>query len=157
MTIEEAIEILDCYDMDYVYSKEYSHKFNEARNMVIKAVEQKPCDDVVSRQAVLDIVCGVYEKVGFGWGESNFYKAIQELPSVRPQEPKWIPVSERLPEKDRKYNAFLVTDSEGNLSISKFYLPLSNSDIDRPYWSGMIDVIAWMPLPKPYEPQESEV
>ena len=46
------------------------------------------CDDVVSRQAVLDIVCGVYEKVGFGWGESNFYKAIQELPSVRPQEPQ---------------------------------------------------------------------
>lgn len=51
--------------------------------------KQEPCDDVVSRQAVLDIVCGTYEKVGFGWGESNFYKAIQELPSVRPQEPKW--------------------------------------------------------------------
>lgn len=71
------------------------------------------------------------------------------------QEPKWVPVSESLPEKNIKHNTFLVTDSNGNLSISKFYLPLSNSDIDRPYWSGMIDVIAWMPLPEPYK-AESE-
>ena len=49
--------------------------------------EQKPCDDAISRQAVLDIVCGDYKKDG--WGESNFYKAIKQLPSVRPQ--KQIP------------------------------------------------------------------
>lgn len=51
MTIGEAIEILDCYDMDYVYSKEYSHKFNEARNMVIKALEQEPMREFTEEEA----------------------------------------------------------------------------------------------------------
>ena len=60
--------------------------YDNVIKLIDKYAEQEPCDDVVSRQAVLDIVCGVYEKDG--WGGSNFYKAIKELPSVRPQEPK---------------------------------------------------------------------
>ena len=48
-----------------------------------------------------------------------------------------------------------MTDSNGDISIAKFYLPL-NPDIDRPYWSGLRDVIAWMPLfIEPYK-EESE-
>lgn len=71
------------------------------------------------------------------------------------QNPKWIPVSDRLPFSDEECHTFLVTDSNGNVMLSDFYLSLSDS---KPYWSGMIDVIAWMPLPKPYEPhRKSEV
>ena len=46
------------------------------------------CDDAISRQAVLDIVCGTYEKDG--WGESNFYKAIKKLPSGTQSPKYWI-------------------------------------------------------------------
>ena len=68
------------------------------------------------------------------------------------EQTRWIPVSERLPESDEECHTFLVTDINGNVTLSDFYLSLSNSE---PYWSGMINVIAWMSLPQPYK-AESE-
>lgn len=118
--------------------------------------------DLIERQAAVDALCSV---CGYDCDKSEFvydapqdeqvilcpeHYALTQLPSVQPEQ-RWIPCSERLPEKNRKPNTFLVTDSDGKLSISKFYFPLSNSDIDKPYWSGMIDVVAWMPLPEPYK------
>lgn len=68
------------------------------------------------------------------------------------EEPKaeWIPCGERLPISDEECHTFLVTDSKGNVIISEFYLSLMDR---KPYWSGMIEVIAWMPLPEPYKPE----
>ena len=58
---------------------------------------------------------------------------------------RWIPTTDRLPEKDGKY---LVTDMDGNVYISKFYTKRNMFD----YATG---IIAWMPLPEPYR-AESE-
>lgn len=59
------------------------------------------------------------------------------------QEPKWIPVSERLPEEDGEY---LVTTINGDVDIYVFHT-----------WGAKSPkVIAWMPLPEPYK-AESEV
>ena len=69
------------------------------------------------------------------------------------QEPRWIPVSERLPESDEEYHTFLVTDRKGKVTLSEFYLSIKDK---KPYWSGMIDVIAWMPLPKPYKAESED-
>ena len=75
------------------------------------------------------------------------------------QEPKWIPVEERLPEKEGRY-----------LVWAEFYYIPDHVDEPNTYeldtvasyiggkWYG-VDfkrIIAWMPLPKPYEQQESE-
>ena len=72
-------------------------------------------------------------------------KAIELLEQTR-----WIPVSERLP-KDGEGHTFLVTDVNGNVVLTDFYL--SSSSISHPYWNGMkmMDVIAWMPLPESYK------
>ena len=67
--------------------------------------------------------------------------------------PMWIPVSKRLPESDEEYHTFLVTDNKGRVTLSEFYLSISDR---KPYWSGMIDVIAWMPLPEPYKAESEE-
>lgn len=68
------------------------------------------------------------------------------------QEPRWIPVSERLPEDNKIY---LVT-IELVFDRNKRYV----SQEIRNNWDNLKscghEVIAWMPLPKPYEPQESE-
>lgn len=63
------------------------------------------------------------------------------------QEPKWIPVSERFPDKE---GCYLVTTTGTN-----------NDIIDIAYyvegiWHKASRIKAWMPLPKLYEPQESE-
>lgn len=85
--------------------------------------------------------------------DGNEMRDLVEFLSTLEQEPRWIPVSEKLPESDEEYHTFLVTDNKGRVTLSEFYLSISDR---KPYWSGMIDVIAWMPLPKPYK-TESEV
>lgn len=68
---------------------------------------------------------------------------LKELPPVTPQEPRWIPISEKLPEEDVEY---LVTVKQGYVMPALWVGNAEN-------WK---EVTAWMPLPKPYEPQESE-
>ena len=119
--------------------------------------EQEPSEDAIDREylfKVLDDFCG-HDRTATIMLDS-LADIVYDMPSVRPQEPKtghWIPVSERLPVSDEEYHTFLVTDNNGKVTLSDFYLSLSDG---KPYWSGMLDVIAWMPLPKPYAPQESE-
>lgn len=68
------------------------------------------------------------------------------------QEPRWIPVSERLPE-EKDY--CLCCDKDGYMAIG--YISKWSKEWCFEDEEIYIDVIAWMPLPKPYEPQESEV
>lgn len=69
-------------------------------------------------------------------------KAIKAL-----KQTEWIPVSERLPEKNGYY---LITDAYGDVEMSWFRYDF---DEEEPEWwlneYGFIDAVAWMPLPKP--------
>lgn len=63
----------------------------------------------------------------------------------------WIPVSERLPEVDGEYLATIYDMDEG-------YKYTDIAELENGIWNykNYIKVLAWMPLPEPYEPQESE-
>jgi hypothetical protein len=61
---------------------------------------------------------------------------------------KWIPCSERLPESDVD-----VLTQYSDYSMSVDFRTASSSGW---FWAEEDLPIAWMPLPKPYEPQESE-
>ena len=64
---------------------------------------------------------------------------------------RWIPVSERLPEKEGWY---LVDRKERTSSIQYFFFSTVNH---KPYWSGECKVYYWRPLPEPYKESEDEV
>ena len=90
VNVNDVLEILYKYGK-YIFvtdEKRYSSMVDEIANL--KALEQKPCDDCISRQAVLDLA-----KKGVLISNGNYEsvcKAINELPSVNPQ-PKtghWI-------------------------------------------------------------------
>jgi hypothetical protein len=91
----------------------------------------------------------------------QLYCDVNNMPPVTPQEPRWIPVSERLPTKEEyiaNNGLFIVTD--GNRTYAEYFdVYNSMKYFGEPTMNGFrVDrcVIAWMPLPKPYEPQESE-
>ena len=79
MTREEAIEVLkDIYN----YTRFDTYITNEERTMAIKALEQEPCEDCISRQAVLDIFA---EKADTTRPYSEAWETVKKLPSVNPQ------------------------------------------------------------------------
>lgn len=113
----------------------------------IKAIPSADEDEWVKRSDVLRVID----------------KRVDEISS----EPKWIPVSERLPEWDIEC---LVVDDKDEFGVG-FY----RDDVgawDSPSWGwlerkddvdnydayympcGIGKVVAWMPLPSPYQPQE---
>lgn len=152
-------------------------------------------DDLISRQAVLD---GIEELKKSPWAtdkRGNGFEyliaealdvvadlCVKQAPSVNPQEPKWIPVSERSPETDNEnsinnYNVLLWVknkshpEREPQIYLGKLrhidgddgsgnFWGIETKPCDWTIWGWCYlnepEVIAWMPLPKPYELQESE-
>lgn len=75
------------------------------------------------------------------------------------QEPKtgqWIPVSERLPEKEGRYLTTILNEYDNELRYIMTCDYFSNGSWCPDDECASSNVIAWMPLPKLYEPQESE-
>lgn len=73
MTEKEAMFIL-------MLSKSGVHydRLTEALDMAIKALEQEPCENCISRQVVLELLQMKYSR-------KHLYKAVYELPPVTPQ------------------------------------------------------------------------
>lgn len=124
--------------------------------------EQKS-EDAISRQAALDIYDDY--NVAVENGELEAYRKHRErllkLSSVQPKikTGHWIPVSERLPEKTGWYLVtFNVCDNKKAVCELSYRKP-ENYWTDKNISRKILDnseVLAWMPLPEPYKPQESE-
>ena len=67
----------------------------------------------------------------------------------------WISCSERLP---KEYGCYLITTNDGRVDLATFgntkdEKVWSSCDASGFYWLSLrgIEVVAWMPLPEPYE------
>lgn len=92
------------------------------------------------------------DKHGFSPQETRFsIRDIEMNLSNIPTAGKWIPVSERLP-VDYTLNLVTFIDKDNDLPIVDIafyrYKQFHNKDF------GLLEVIAWQPLPKPYEVEE---
>ena len=160
MSREEAIDILKCDISADKQGIEYCHDEIgiEALDMAIKALEQEPSGDAISRQAVNEIINDIRDCISVE-GYCAIFERLKKLPSINPQEPKWIPVSERLPNKSGKY---WCTFGGTNLTGTDFYTTKDDAEIDFDEpdeyvgWRSQ-NVIAWMPLPEPYKAESEEV
>ena len=71
---------------------------------------------------------------------------LKELKKLKEQT-RWIPVSERLPKEKGLYLVSVKNDHERRYSKTCWFEGRNN-------WFARQDVIAWMPLPEPYEEKE---
>ena len=126
----------------------------------------KPC--VVYRED-----CPLYQKEGYGMtrdeaimtlkGEAwincqeKWLEALDVAIKALEQEPRWIPVSERLPE-DKTYvlTTIKVPNRVAHARSGWYGGGYFHNDNGDTWKATDIEVKAWMPLPKPYVPQESE-
>lgn len=148
----------------------HNGSYGTAIDMAIKALEQQPSEDCISREDILNAI-ETWDKFGVNaeqklirWQDhyvpyvhlDDVRNAIANMPSVTPKA-GWIPCSERLPEK-RKY--YLITVKIDGMNGCKPYYKIqtswySDGQFVVDYISdGLVarrSVIAWMPLPTPYE------
>lgn len=105
--------------------------------------------DLISRAELFNRLATVKDM-----GEA--FAVIQGMPTVNAE--RWIPCSERLPEKKRK-TYWVCTDTEYQCECrwtnNRFGLGESDnwgwSYFDTPQYT---EVIAWMPLPEPYKGEQ---
>ena len=133
-----------------------------AEYVAVKALQQEPCEDAISRQATVERLCKLAEFMNEkreGLGSPYVMAALfiqdnkDEFPPVTPQ-PKaerWIPVSERMPE----------IHQDVLLSLRSLDVEVGFRGETEPYYycrgEGYIDpknVLAWQSKPEPYKPQE---
>ena len=75
-TARREIESLDYYLQNH--TDDYSEESHTAMMMAVKVLEQQPCEDAISRQAVLDMM-------QMRMSGKELYKAVYDLPPVKPQ------------------------------------------------------------------------
>jgi len=131
-----------------------------------RLLEQEPCDDAISRQAVLEYIEGSEAELGHSSENELVCQYIKELQSVRPQQTRWIPVSERLPKAFEYVNCTchsLIDDRE-DWVVETCYIPQPQNS---PYsdWGnipmlnhGECEVVAWMyrEIPEPYKVESED-
>lgn len=101
--------------------------------------------------------------------EINARMAIATAPTIEaePKQERWVPVMERLPEKNGRYlvtRGLNVCGAMWNRVYLINYSDLMGLKSERIWWNGNVgksdferidDVIAWMPLPAPYREVEN--
>ena len=158
MTREEAINHLKTVAKSAIDSG-YDSAVVDAVVMATKALEQEPCEDEYIKVPKNALKYRTKGMVAYNaeWLKNHF--DIERAVICGVQEPKtghWIPVSEKLPEDGQE---ILFSTKTGRVHSGKYH-----DDNSANQWYSHHDkcnawnnvVTAWMPLPKPYEPQESE-
>ena len=118
----------------------YCHWANIPKELAkLPSVNPKPCEDVISRQAVLDAFYN--RRPTLATDNYSLEKDLKDLPSVT-QKTGWIPASIVTPKED-EYVLCTVKDTKHPIIIAKYE--------DKPWWNH---IKAWMPLPEPFKEVE---
>ena len=143
MTFEEAKKIFLNRGYIEVSGGTYydADKWRESITVISKWLEQEPCEDVVSRQTVIDMI-------NYGILEDNI-KNLQ--PVMLKEKTKWTLVSEELP---KLYEEVIVTDIETSDTYISRYIGNGYWECDNGLYQNRI--IAWQSKPKPYKEESEE-
>jgi hypothetical protein len=95
--------------------------------------------------------------IGYGtYSPKVFSRFLRDyfMPSVTPQEPRWIPISERLPQENERVLVTIQTPHRTSVRSGIFFYPFFSIDNGDCWRFNEEEVVAWMSLPKPYREVE---
>lgn len=127
MTREETIQLLRNWDGYFIGHG--SDDVNEALDIAIKALEQKSCEDAISREAAIEAVidlCKYYTPTkSVNHPHMDFViEELQNLPSVTPQQPCENAVSrEEVKREIRRWLGYLDEDMISRINMGIDRLP----------------------------------
>ena len=108
--------------------------------------------DIISRKLAIELLENTIAMTKKEERRRNYcVELIKAMPSVEPVR-KWIPCSERLPDRIGRYLVYSTT-----IPVWKHHILNYDPEYDQWFWDGLrseecdIKVLAWMPLPEPYE------
>ena len=86
---------------------------------------------------------------------SNVAKELAKLPSVTLQ-PRWIPISEKLP---KEFETVILSTDKDEVFVGDYLGKMNDGsdcfdDNEGMDWEG--NVVAWMPLPEPYDAESED-
>ena len=142
---EKAIDLLD--NLIGMVEDNQDNDYDKALKMGIESLRKEPCADAVSRKAIVEMLNARVQ--GSVMTFDHFIELLYKLPSVTPTQ-RWIPVSEKLPKIHNRCEKYLVTLEHGGTYVALF------TECDEKHWWAYDDVVAWMPLPKPYQEKEKD-
>lgn len=166
MTNEEAIKELQSM-CDHLHAHGICDKDSNmltACKMAISALEQKPCEDAISRedaeQMFRNIRCHLKPQDYKSAEEFNTRdlmllnaeQMIHALPSVTQKSGKWIKRTDRLPE-DKTYvlTTIKVPNRVAHARSGWYECGFFHNDNGDTWRATDMEVKAWMPLPEPYK------
>lgn len=165
------------YDLSNPIQKDLFH--NAVNNLPCEGYDKRKgrkMDDLISRKWLLECVEEGWIKFDTEKDKDRYIHLIRDIVSTA-DVPHWIPCSEKVPEieagigyisvkaylvtmlrttKDKKYSGIMV-------DLARFMPDLKDCEWQRGRWVNDrlvsnekydTEVIAWMPLPKPYNPIE---
>jgi len=122
--------------------------------------------DLISRQAAIDALDKRFDSIPKTTEILLLRKDLRNLPSAQPEQ-RWIPVTERLPEKRDWYLGIFKEQDTGWINPIPFicdYVGKETKATTKEYWILKectdreehidyyfnLECVAWMPLPEPY-------
>lgn len=114
----------------------------EALEETIKALEQEPCEDAISRQAVLDIVNNPLN--------IRLDEIIKKLPSVTQKSETVTEFADRCRECGAKYGKLLKQEPSGDLISRQAVIEICNEEWDSDL---LVERIEQLPSVNPQEPK----
>ena len=128
------------FPIELICGELYTQLEREGENMVLNAIRKMGVN--IDKEELLKAL---------QYDRKQYKKGYEDAKSDLQKQTKWIPVSENLPEEGVNV---LVCDNYGDIKITNGkYITF-----EKETWCWDIDdfafgkVVAWKPLPKPYEP-----
>lgn len=160
MTREEREELIKHLEYDRSIGADYLITDTDA-DEIIKALEQEPCEDAVSRKDCINAI----ENTDCELSPQAWKEITNNIMSLSPATPteKWIPISERLPKPQREIGSEDFSDwvlvsirinPYQSIVCSAYYCFSEKKWYMERFGCGKI--VAWMPLPKAYKAESED-